>query len=104
MYSLLNNKDTSLYYTFCKPVTIHSHKGGDSLKLGNNLKRCRFDHHDMSQDALAKAVGVTRQTILSIEKGKFVPSTLLALKLAKFFNKSVEEIFYLIEEGENEGQ
>jgi putative transcriptional regulator len=54
----------------------------------------------MSQEALAEAVGVTRQTILSIEKGKFVPSTLLALKLAKFFNKPLEEIFYLVDEEE----
>ncbi|MFC1561070.1 helix-turn-helix transcriptional regulator [Candidatus Latescibacterota bacterium] len=67
------------------------------MKLGNNLKRCRFDNDDMSQEALANAVGVTRQTIHSIEKGKFVPSTFLALKIAKFFNKSVEKIFYLIE-------
>ena len=71
------------------------------MKLGNHLKRCRFDHDGMSQEALARAVGVTRQTILSIEKGKFVPSTLLALKLARFFEKPVEEIFHLIEE-ENE--
>jgi putative transcriptional regulator len=68
--------------------------------LENNLKRCRFDRDDMSQEALAEAVGVTRQTILSIEKGKFVPSTLLALKLAKFFNKPLEEIFYLVDEEE----
>ncbi|MEE9117936.1 MAG: helix-turn-helix transcriptional regulator [Calditrichia bacterium] len=44
-----------------------------------------------------KAVGVTRQTIISIEKGKYVPSTLLALKLVKFFDKPFEEVFYLIE-------
>jgi putative transcriptional regulator len=65
------------------------------VKLGNHLKRCRFDHDDMSQEALAKVVGVTRQTILSIEKEKFVPSTLLALKIARFFDKPVEDIFYL---------
>jgi putative transcriptional regulator len=55
----------------------------------------------MSQESLAKAIGVTRQTILSIEKCKFVPSTMLALKLAKYFNKSVEEIFYIIEDNES---
>lgn len=65
------------------------------MKLGNNLKRCRFDHDDMSQEDLANEIGVTRQSIHSIEKGKFVPSTYLALKLAKFFNKSVEEIFFI---------
>jgi putative transcriptional regulator len=51
------------------------------LKLGNSLKRCRFDFNDMTQEELAQAVGVTRQTIISIEKGRFVPSPLLALKL-----------------------
>ena len=73
-------------------------RGGDFVKLGNNLKRCRFDNDDMSQEALAKAIGVSRQTIFSIEKGRFVPSTLLALKLAQFFKKSVEEIFYITED------
>lgn len=67
------------------------------MKLGNNLRRCRFDNNEMSQEDLANAVGVTRQSIHSIEKGKFVPSTFLALKLAKFFNKTVEEIFFIIE-------
>jgi putative transcriptional regulator len=67
-------------------------------KLGNNLKRCRFDRDDMSQQALADAVGVTRQTIHSIEKGKFVPSTLLALTIAEYFGKSLEEVFFLLEE------
>ncbi len=68
------------------------------MKLGNNLKRCRFDNDDMSQEELANKVGVSRQSIHSIEKGKFVPSTLLALKIAKYFNKSVEDIFYIIDE------
>jgi putative transcriptional regulator len=66
------------------------------MKLGNNLRRCRFDNNEMSQQDLADAVGVTRQTIFSIEKGKFVPSTLLALKIARFFKKSVEDIFFII--------
>lgn len=68
------------------------------MKLGNNLKRCRFDNDDMSQEELANQIGVTRQSIHSIEKGKFVPSTFLALKIAKFFNKSVEDIFFINEE------
>ena len=68
------------------------------MKLGNNLRRCRFDNNEMSQQELADAVGVTRQTIFSIEKAKFVPSTLLALKIARFFKKSVEEIFFVIED------
>jgi len=47
---------------------------------------------------LVNEVGVTRQTIYFIEKGKFVPSTLLAFKIAGFFAKKVEDIFYLIDE------
>ncbi len=71
-----------------------------SLKLGNHLKRCRVEHGDITQQALANAIGVTRLTIHSVEKGKFVPSTVLALKLAKFFGKTVEDIFYLPPEKE----
>ncbi len=67
------------------------------MRLANQLRRCRFERDEISQDALAKAVGVTRQTIISIERGRFVPSTLLALKLARFFGKSVEEIFDIAE-------
>jgi putative transcriptional regulator len=67
-------------------------------QLGNHLKRCRFEYDDLSQERLARAVGVTRQTIISIEKSHYLPSTLLALKIAHFFNKPVEEVFYLIEE------
>jgi putative transcriptional regulator len=72
------------------------------MRLGNNLKRCRFDRDDLSQDALAKAIGVTRQTIISIEKGRFVPSTLLALRLARFFERSVEEIFSIVDDTPDE--
>jgi putative transcriptional regulator len=68
------------------------------MKLGNNIRRCRFDNNEMSQEELAEAIGVTRQSIHSIEKGKFIPSTLLALKLARYFKKPVEEIFYIINE------
>ncbi|MBN1184008.1 MAG: helix-turn-helix transcriptional regulator [Bacteroidales bacterium] len=68
------------------------------MKLGNNIRRFRFEKDETPQLELANAVGVTRQTIFSIEKGKFVPSALLALKIARFFNKSFEEVFYLIEE------
>ena len=68
------------------------------MRLDNNIRRCRFDNDEMSQQELADAVGVTRQTIYSIEKNRFVPSTLLALKIARFFKKPVEEIFFIIEE------
>ena len=52
----------------------------------------------MTQQQLAEAIGVSRQTINAIESGKFVPSTVLALKMAQFFEKPVEEIFMLDDE------
>ncbi len=68
------------------------------IKLGNNIRKLRFEHNELSQQELANAVGVTRLTIHSIETGKFNPSVSLALKIAKFFNKPVEEVFYLYKE------
>jgi len=65
------------------------------LKLDNNLRKLRFENNEISQQDLANAIGVTRLTIHSIEKGKFTPSTLIALKLARFFKVKVEDIFYL---------
>lgn len=65
------------------------------MKLGNHIRRLRFEHGDISQEALAREIGVTRQTIHSIEKGKFIPSTLLAFKLARHFRVRVEDVFYL---------
>ena len=73
------------------------------MKLENNLRKLRFVHGEISQQDLANAVGVTRLTIHSIEAGKFNPSTLLALKLARFFGVGVEDIFSLTgEESRNE--
>ena len=48
---------------------------------------------NITQEELAKAVGVSRQTIISIEKGNYIPSLLLGLKIARFFKKPVEEVF-----------
>ena len=52
----------------------------------------------ISQQQLADAIGVSRQTINAIETGRFVPSTLLALKIARYFSKSVDDIFSLEED------
>ena len=49
----------------------------------------------MTQEELAQKIGVTRQTIISIEKGNYTPSVLLSLKIAKIFKKTLEEVFYL---------
>ena len=55
--------------------------------------------HDLTQDDLAKVVGVTRQTILAIEKGKYVPSLDLAFKIARHFKVNIEEVFTYSEDG-----
>lgn len=49
--------------------------------------------HDLTQEDLATAIGVTRQTILAIEKGKYVPSLDLAFKIARYFQVSIEDVF-----------
>ncbi len=66
--------------------------------MNNKIRVARAEVR-MTQQQLADAVCVSRQTINAIESGKFVPSTVLALKIARTFEKSVEEIFSL-EEGE----
>lgn len=67
------------------------------MKLHNSLKVWRAKQ-DITQAELAKAVGLSRQTINSIEKAVFYPSVVSALKLAKHFSTTVEEIFKLEEE------
>ena len=62
--------------------------------MTNNLKVLRAIRN-ISQEELSKQIQVSRQTINAIEKGKYTPSTLLALKLARYFEKPVEEIFSL---------
>lgn len=65
--------------------------------MKNKIKVERAEN-DVTQQQLADAVGVSRQTIVAIEKGKFLPSTPLALKIARFFEKPVESIFILEDE------
>lgn len=64
--------------------------------MKNRLKVERAENN-LSQADLADRIGVSRQTINSIETGRYVPSTILALKLANVFNKAVEHIFTLEE-------
>lgn len=65
--------------------------------MKNNIKVQRAIHNLTQQD-LADRIGVSRQTINALEAGKYVPSTVLALKLSRLFDKSVNEIFDLEEE------
>jgi putative transcriptional regulator len=61
--------------------------------LTNNLRRLRFDHGEMTQQSLADRVGVTRQTIIALESGKYAPSLMLALRIARVFRLNVEDVF-----------
>ena len=61
--------------------------------LSNNLRRLRFEHDQMTQQELADKAGVTRQTIIAIEAGKYAPSLPLAFKLAHTFGVSIEDVF-----------
>lgn len=65
--------------------------------MKNTIRVARAEQR-MTQQELSDKVGVSRQTINAIESGKFVPSTVLALKIAHTFEKSVEEIFFLEDE------
>jgi putative transcriptional regulator len=61
----------------------------------NNSIRINRAEKGITQQDLADAIGVSRQTINAIESGKYIPSTLLALKVAHYFGKSTDEIFWL---------
>lgn len=63
----------------------------------NNRIKIERAIHDLTQEQLAEKVSVTRQTINAIELKKFVPSTILAMKICRVFNKPVEEVFMLEE-------
>ena len=64
------------------------------VKLDNRIRVYRAEHR-LSQDDLAKLIGVSRKTISTIEVGRFIPSTVIALKIAEYFNVPVESIFSL---------
>lgn len=67
---------------------------GTRLRLANRLRVLRAER-DLTQEDLARAVGVTRQTILAIEKGDYDPSLQLALLIARRFERPMEEVFTL---------
>lgn len=67
-------------------------------QVSNNVRKHRFLNGEMTQQDLAKQVGVARQTIIAIEQGKFCPSLETALRMEKIFGVPVSEIFSLIEE------
>ena len=64
-----------------------------SDRLSNNIRRLRLDNGQMTQQELADKVGVTRQTIIAIESGKYAPSLPLAFRIAQTFGIPIEQVF-----------
>jgi putative transcriptional regulator len=64
------------------------------LPIANHLRRLRFEHGEMTQEALARAVGITRQTIIALEAGRYAPSLELAMRIARVFGVRVDEVFF----------
>lgn len=62
--------------------------------VGNHIRRLRFNFDEMTQQQLADKVGVTRQTIVALEKGNYSPSLELAFRIALAFNLPLEEVFF----------
>ena len=61
--------------------------------IRNHVRRLRFEHDEMTQQELAEKVACTRQTVIALEQGKYVPSLALAFRIARAFGRSVEEVF-----------
>ena len=62
--------------------------------IRNRIRELRFMHDEMSQAELSDLVGVSRQTIVAVEKGNYTPSLDLAFKIAEIFDLRIEEIFF----------
>ncbi len=62
-------------------------------QISNDIRRLRFEHNEMTQQALADAIGLTRQTVIAIEKNKYSPSLEAAFKIAEVFGVPLGEVF-----------
>ncbi|WP_425474751.1 helix-turn-helix transcriptional regulator [Frateuria hangzhouensis] len=61
--------------------------------ITNAIRRLRFEHGEMTQQALADACGITRQTVIALEGGKYAPSLELAFRIARTFGAGLEDVF-----------
>ena len=66
-------------------------------QIKNRIRKLRFEHDEMTQQQLAEIVGVTRQTIIAIEQGRYAPSLPLAFQISNAFGVSIEQIFEYVE-------
>ena len=73
----------------------------DKRRVRNNIRKLRFHHDELTQEQLAEKVGVTRQTIIAIEGGKYAPSLELAFKIALVFGAPLEEVFSYVSDEES---
>lgn len=64
--------------------------------IQNRIRELRFKSSEMTQQALADSVGVTRQTVIALEKGKYYPSLELAFRIARTFKLPLEEVFQFV--------
>lgn len=62
--------------------------------ITNSIRRLRFEHGEMTQQALGERIGVTRQTVNAIEAGKYSPSLEVAFRIAAVFGRRVDEVFH----------
>ncbi len=72
----------------------------DKYKVRNHVRELRFHHDEMTQEQLAEKAGVTRQTIIAIEGGKYAPSLELAFKIALVFGVPLQDVFSYEPEGD----
>lgn len=68
-------------------------------KIHNHIRKLRFEQGEMTQQELSNKCGCTRQTIIALEQERYVPSLLLAIKIAKAFGKTVDDVFQLLDDG-----
>lgn len=67
-----------------------------ALTIGNHIRRKRFENREMTQAQLAAITGVTRQTIVALETGRYAPSLELAMKLAATFGCGLDDLFFWV--------
>ena len=67
-------------------------------KINNHIRRLRFEQGEMTQQELSDLCGCTRQTIIALEQKKYVPSLILAIKVARVFGKTVDDVFQLLDD------
>jgi putative transcriptional regulator len=69
-------------------------------RVSNDIRRFRFEHGEMTQAELADRVGVTRQTIIAIEQGRYSPSLEMAFQIAREFRVPIDDVFHYSPEGD----